>query len=105
MSRLLALEGYCVTPVASFSEALAHVEKGNGVDLVICDYHLSGGETGIEVIAALREILGISLRALLTTGDTSTEIQQLPQDPYSRFTSKPIKVEDLLTLLRGLLAA
>lgn len=105
MCRLLALEGYCVTAVASFSEALAHVEKGNGVDLVICDYHLSGGETGIEVIAALREILGISLRALLTTGDTSSEIQQLPQDPYSRFTSKPIKVEDLLTLLRGLLAA
>jgi two-component system, sensor histidine kinase len=105
MCRLLGLEGYYVTPVASLSEALQHVEAGNAVDLLICDYHLGGGETGTQVIAALRGILGSSLRALLTTGDTSSAIKQLPRDPYLRFTSKPIKVEELLTLLRALLAA
>jgi two-component system, sensor histidine kinase len=105
MCRLLGLEGYQVTPAASLSEALQHVEAGNAVDLLICDYHLSGGETGTQVIAALREILGISLPALLTTGDTSSAIKQLPRDPYLRFTSKPIKVEELLSLLRALLAA
>jgi len=105
MCRLLGLENYHVTPVASLSEALQHVEAGNPVDLLICDYHLNGGETGTQVIAALREILGISLPALLTTGDTSSAIKQLPRDPYLRFTSKPIKVEELLTLLRSLLAA
>jgi PAS domain S-box-containing protein len=103
-SLLLELEGYHVTPVASLSEALQHVRQGGGVDLLISDYHLGDGETGTQVIAALREILGISLKAVLTTGDTSSAIKQLPRDPYLRITSKPIKAEELLTLLRALLA-
>jgi two-component system, sensor histidine kinase len=104
MSRLLGMEGYRVTPLASLSEALQYINEGNGIDLLICDYHLSGGETGTQVIAALREILGSSLPALLTSGDTSSAIKQLPRDPYLRFTSKPIKAEELLALLRALLA-
>jgi PAS domain S-box-containing protein len=104
MSRLLALEGYSVTQVASLSEALQQVQEGVGVDLLICDYHLSGGETGTQVVAALRAILGDSLPALLTSGDTSSAIKQLPRDPHLRFTSKPIKAEELVGLLRALLA-
>ncbi len=102
---LLELEGYHVTPVASLSEELQHIQKGHGVDLLITDYHLSDAETGTQVIATLREILGISLKAVLTTGDTSSAIKQLPRDPYLRITSKPIQAEELLTMLRALLAA
>jgi PAS domain S-box-containing protein len=102
---LLEVEGYGVTPVASLSEALRHIQAGNAVDLLITDYHLSNNETGTQVINTLREILGVSLRALLTTGDTSSAIQRLPRDPYLRVTSKPIKAEELLKLLRSLLAA
>ncbi|MGA2397074.1 MAG: PAS domain S-box protein [Steroidobacteraceae bacterium] len=102
---LLELEGYHVTPVASLSEALQHAERGHKIDLLITDYHLCYGETGIQVIATLRDILGISLKAVLTTGDTSSAIKQLPRDPYLRITSKPIKADELLTLLRALLAA
>jgi PAS domain S-box-containing protein len=102
---LLELEGYHVTPVASLSEALQHIRKGHGVDLLITDYHLSDGETGMQVITTLREILGISLKAVITTGDTSSAIKLLPRDPYLRITSKPIQAEELLTMLRALLAA
>ncbi len=102
---LLELEGYHVTSVASLSEAVQHVQQGHRVDLLISDYHLNDGETGTQVIATLREILGISLRAVITTGDTSSAIKRLPRDPHLRFASKPIKAEELLTLLRALLAA
>ena len=102
---LLQIEGYHVTPVATLTEALAHVQKGNPVDLLITDYHLTGGETGTQVIATLRQVLGVPLRALLTTGDTSAAIKQLPRDPHLRITSKPINAEELLSLLRALLAA
>ena len=102
---LLELEGYHVTPVASLTEAVQHVEQGRGVDLLITDYHLGDGETGSQVITALREMLGFSLRAVLTTGDTSTAIKHLPRDPHLRVTSKPINPDELLTLLRALLAA
>jgi PAS domain S-box-containing protein len=102
---LLELEGYRVTPVASLNEAIRHVQSGNRVDLLISDYHLNDGETGTQVIATLREILGISLKAVLTTGDTSSAIKQLPGDRYLRITSKPIKADELLAMLRALLAA
>ena len=102
---LLELEGYHVTPAASLMEALQHVQTGNSVDLLVCDYHLGDGETGTQVIATLRAILGISLKAVLTTGDTSAAIKELPRDPYLQITSKPINAEELLKLLRALLAA
>jgi CheY-like chemotaxis protein len=101
---LLELEGYHVTPVGSLAEALSHVQQGHGVDLLITDYHLRDGETGTQVITTLREILGVSLKVVLTTGDTSTVIKKLPRDPCLRVTSKPIKSDELLTLLRALLA-
>jgi PAS domain S-box-containing protein len=102
---LLELEGYRVTPVASLAEALQHIQKGHGVDLLITDYHLTGGETGTQVIASLREILGVSLKAVLATGDTSSAIKQLPRDPHLRITSKPIQADELLALLRALRAS
>ncbi len=103
MCLLLELDGYQVTPVASLAEALRHVREGKGVDLLVSDYHLSDSETGIQVIAALREVLGSSLPAVLTTGDTSSAIKLLPRDPHLRITSKPIQAEELLALIRELL--
>lgn len=101
---LLELEGYHVTAVSSLPEALHHVRSGNAVDLLVSDYHLKHGVTGIHVIDALRSILGIKLPVVLSTGDTSSVIKQLPRDPYLRVTSKPVKAEELLTLLPALLA-
>jgi len=75
------------------------------VDLLISDFHLGEGQTGTQVIAALRETLGVSLKAVLTTGDTSSAIKELPRDPFLRVASKPIQADELLTLLRALLAA
>jgi PAS domain S-box-containing protein len=100
---LLKVEGYQVLPVASLAEALQKVREVDGVDLLVTDYHLRDGETGIQVITALRETLGTRLKAVLITGDTSTAIKELPSDPNLRIASKPIKAEELLGILRTLL--
>ena len=102
---LLAVEGYSVTAVATLAEALQHVRAGNGLDLLISDYHLAGGETGIQVISALREALGVPLKAVITTGDTSAAIRELPRDPDLRIASKPMQADEFMALLRALLAA
>jgi DNA-binding NtrC family response regulator len=102
---LLKAEGYRVMAVASLAQALQHLREGNGVDLLVTDYHLGDDETGTQVIATLREALGVSLRAVLMTGDTSSAVNALPRDPFLRIASKPIDAEQLLTLLRALLAA
>jgi len=102
---LLKIEGYQVVAVASLAEALQRAREAEGIDLLVTDYHLTGGETGIQVIAAIRDTLKIPVKSVLITGDTSSAIKDLPCDPYFRVASKPIKAEELLTLLRGLLAA
>ncbi len=104
-SLLLELEGYRVSAVASLAEAVQHIQQDQGLDLLISDYHLGNGETGTQVITALREMLGFSLRAVLMTGDTSSAIKQLTRDPHLRITSKPINPEELLSLLLELQAA
>jgi CheY-like chemotaxis protein len=99
---LLTVEGYRVSAVASLAEALdaAH----NPPDLLVTDYHLGRGETGTQVIAAVRRAAGQDLRAILITGDTSTAIRELPRDPRLRLASKPLNAEELLSLMRELLA-
>jgi PAS domain S-box-containing protein len=101
---LLSVEGYQVAGVATLGEALAHAAR-NAFDLLVTDYHLANGETGTAVISALREALGTQLKAVLITGDTSTAVKDLPRDPFMRITSKPVQADELLTLMRALLAA
>jgi two-component system, sensor histidine kinase len=100
---LLKAERYHITAVSSLAEALQAAHECETIDLLIADYHLSDGETGTEVITKVREALGFSLKAVLVTGDTSSAIKDLPRDPHMRVTSKPIKADELLTLLRTLL--
>lgn len=56
----------------SIEEALA-LARIHAPDLVISDYRLREQRTGIEAIAALRELLGDTLPALLITGDTAPD--------------------------------
>lgn len=100
--RLLEIEGYHVTAVASFSAALAHASDGHGIDILVTDYHLKARETGIEVLAALRNTLGVPLKAVLVTGDTSSAIRSLPRDPNLRIASKPLNADEFLKLLEEL---
>jgi two-component system, sensor histidine kinase len=100
---LLSVEGYEVMGVATLGEALEHAAR-NAIDLLVTDYHLAHGETGTAVISALRESLGTHLKAVLMTGDTSTAVKELPRDPFMRITSKPVQADELLTLMRALLA-
>jgi CheY-like chemotaxis protein/two-component sensor histidine kinase len=106
MRMLLKIDGYRVHTAASADEALEHLRSpGKNIDLIVTDYHLEGGRTGTEVIAAARAILGEDLKAILVTGDTSSAVRELKADANLRITSKPINSDELLELVRSLLAA
>jgi len=98
---LLTVEGYRVTAVASVAEALRVARDGEGIDVLVIDYHLnnSDGTTGIQLIDALRETVHGALPAVLMTGDTSSAVKTLPQDPDLRIASKPVNADELLSLL------
>jgi PAS domain S-box-containing protein len=99
---LLKVEGYRVTAVATLAEALQTAQVDPAIDLLLTDYHLGSGETGTQVITALREVLNRSVSAVLMTGDTSSAMREISLDSNIRIASKPIKAEELLGLLKAL---
>jgi len=104
MRMLLKLEGYRVTAAATAQEALDRLRRGEHYDLIVTDYHLDGGRTGTQIIAAAREMNGAGLKAILVTGDTSSAVREMQGDANLRITSKPINSSELIALVKGLLA-
>jgi PAS domain S-box-containing protein len=72
MLHLLGDWGCKCETAESIEDALAIV-RIHTPDLVISDYRLREQRTGLEAIAALRELLGDNFPALLITGDTAPE--------------------------------
>jgi CheY-like chemotaxis protein len=98
-------EGYRVTATASLSEAIRCAAQTRDIDIIVSDYHLGGDATGTEVIASVRKILNRSTAAVLVTGDTSTAVRELGRDAQLRITSKPINADEMLSLIKELLAS
>jgi CheY-like chemotaxis protein len=98
-------EGYRVTATASLNEAVRCASEAHDIDIIVSDYHLGGGETGTEVISSVRKVLNRTTAAVLITGDTSSVVRELGRDAQLRITSKPINADEMLTLIKELLAA
>ncbi len=101
---LLRVEGHEVSTAASLGEALQQVAEHPAIRVIVSDFHLGGSETGLQVVAAVRESLGPGIKAILMTGDTSTAMQGLARNAGMRTASKPVKADELLGLIDELLA-
>jgi PAS domain S-box-containing protein len=102
-SMLLKVEGYRVLPAVSLAEAIQKARESPTIDLLITDYHLADGRTGLDVIVSTRQIVGESMKAIVVTGDTSSMIRDLASDPRIRLASKPVQADELLASVRALL--
>ena len=58
--------------------------------LIVSDYHLSGGKTGIEVIEALRRTLSVEIPAFLVSGDTRPELLRPARASGFHLRHKPV---------------
>jgi len=103
-SMLLRVEGFEVSCAASLEEVNRVLRESPCIDLVIADYHLQGGETGVEVIAAARAVAGEHLAAVLVSGDTSSTLRDVKDSDRLRIASKPIRADELLSIVTALLA-
>lgn len=100
---LLKVHGFDVLAAATIGEAL-EAAREQPIDLLITDYHLSGGETGTQAIAALRALRGPQLQAVLVTGDPGAA-GGLERDTRVRLLGKPIQAEQLIGVLQALRGA
>ena len=93
---LLESEGFDVLTAASAEEAVASInESRQSPDLLLTDYHLRSGETGLNVIDAVRGQLQFRIPAILISGDTSDSVAVTDLE-CAAFLTKPVAVDDLL---------
>lgn len=96
--------GHTSIATASISHAERAVQAAERLpDLIISDYHLNQGETGIDAITRLRAITQRSLPALLLSGDTSAAVRDLAQMQACRVLNKPVDIKELSLAIAELL--
>ncbi|WP_207461110.1 PAS domain S-box protein [Azospirillum sp. SYSU D00513] len=88
---------------ASAEEVVRALRAGSRrPDLVVSDYHLSSGKTGLEVIRTLRGLYGASLPCILLTGDTAADRVAEAREAGAVLLQKPIKPAELRDAVRAL---
>lgn len=100
-TMLLKAQGYRVTTATSLAEAVDRAHANPDLDLVITDYHLSGGETGQHVISAMRELRGPTFKAIVMSGDTCSAVHAFDGDDHLCWLSKPTNSAVLLSVLKN----
>lgn len=93
-SMLLKVEGFEVLTAACESEALECVSKQNP-DILITDYHLRDGRTGVEIIRSVRKQASTSVPVILVSGDTSDAIVVNDLE-HTSFLTKPVNTDELM---------
>jgi len=89
--------------VAAVSGVELQAELGSlAPDIVISDYRLTQGETGFDVISALRADMGADLPAILITGDTDPTLIRSMADRGIIVLHKPLDLETLQATLEDL---
>jgi CheY-like chemotaxis protein len=84
--------------------ALAKISEDKKTpDLIISDYRLSNGKTGIEATAHLRQVLGAEIPAFLISGDTAPERLRDASENGFQLLHKPVPPIRLRAMLQQLL--
>jgi signal transduction histidine kinase len=88
---LLGKWGYSVLTAGSDEAALIRLaERQQRPDLIISDYHLASGKTGIRVIEQINAAFGSSIPAILISGDTAPEPLRDARDRGYILLHKPV---------------
>lgn len=88
---LLRSWGCRVIAAGSYGEAITRLaEIGGRPDLIVCDYRLSHGTTGVDAIESLRNVFEIP--ALLISGDENSSFGETVPEGYC-LLHKPVNAE------------
>ncbi len=98
--------GYAVVAAGSAAEAL-DVLRGSGraPDVIIADYRLKDGQTGVSAIRSIQSEFGHAIPAILVTGDTGAERLREAAASGLPILHKPVNGGQLRELLLRCLAA
>jgi two-component system CheB/CheR fusion protein len=104
VKMLLDQEGHRTTVAGDVATALDIAKKDAAkLDLVIADYNLSCGASGLDAIAGLRQQLGRDIPAIVLTGDIATITLRTIADQGHIQLNKPVKSQQLISQIQHLL--
>ena len=102
LNLLFRNEGYRTAAAGDGKQALA-LARATRPDLVVADYRLPNGLTGLQVIASVREAVSREIPAVILTGDVSTDTMREIARRGCVQRNKPVKAEELTHLIQFLL--
>ena len=98
---LLEAEGYRVATAASATEARAVINHlDEAPKLIVSDFHLLDGSTGVEAVGDIRAHFGLNIPAFIVSGDTSKVVKDARPVDNSTLMSKPVNTGRLLAAAR-----
>lgn len=104
MRGLISSWGCEVVSAASAAEAaLKLAAYGRMPDLIVTDYRLAGGGTGLQAIAQLHSAFGAQIPACLVTGDTSPDVLGEIESAGLHALTKPVAPLRLRALVSQML--
>jgi len=92
-----------LTARSSIAALTLLAEQGLRPDLIISDYHLANGMTGIAAVAQIRSATGATIPAFLVTGDTAAERMHDASASGFQLLHKPVAPMTLRALVSRLL--
>jgi two-component system CheB/CheR fusion protein len=97
LAQLLRSRGHSVSCAPDAAVAMELIAKGAiRPDILLTDYNLPGGKTGIELLVGLRAMLRKDLPAIVLTGDISTDAVAQIANEACIHLSKPVEPEALM---------
>lgn len=103
---LFEQEGHRTVAAADGHEAFALAARGTlRPDVVVADYNLPLGLTGIQVATALRATLHDEVPVIILTGDISSDTLREIAQQNCLYLHKPVKAADLTRLTGSLMAS
>ncbi len=95
LSARLARDGHAVETSASEADGIG-IGEAFGPDLLIVDWKLENGESGIRVAAALHQ-RNQELRTILITGFSAESVmREIDDPPVFRRIEKPFDIDELV---------
>ena len=98
---LLEAEGYEVATAASARAARALIKRLDVLPaLLISDFHLADGSTGVEAVSEIRRYYDENIPAFIVSGDTSKVVKDARPVNNCTLMSKPVNTARLLKAAR-----
>ena len=101
---LLKSWGMTVVDAESTKDALARLAASDiRPDVILTDYRLDQGDTGVQVIAAVRQAIGQNIPALIVSGESAIAIGTVSEHLGAAVLEKPVAEAELRDVMQTLI--